>query len=52
MNKRTRLQVWAVKAGLMIIWPAFVVVAAVVMVAAWFVIPFMDASVTARLRKD
>lgn len=52
MNKRTRPQVWAVKAGLMIIWPAFVVVAALVMAVAWFAIPFMDASITTRLRKD
>ena len=52
MNKLTRPQAWAVKAVLMIIWPVVVVVAAVAMVAAWFVIPFMDASVTAKLRKD
>lgn len=52
MSKLARPQAWAIKAGLMIIWPAVVVVAAVVMTAAWFVIPFMDASVTARLRKD
>jgi hypothetical protein len=52
MNKLTRPQVWAVKAGLMIIWPVVVVVATVVMATAWFLIPFMDASVTARLRKD
>lgn len=52
MNKLTRPQVWAVKVGLMIIWPVIVVAAAVVMAVAWFVIPFVDASVTARLPKD